>query len=281
VGAKLISDITMPVWSHIQVDWGKLKFYDVEPVSIPDLFAAKPIIIYGKYKGKPSGTITLKGKTATGNFELTIQTDKAEITQSEALCYLWARNRIKYLSDYASYFEDGVEFIYQNETPKHQQEITELGLKYNLLTKYTSFLAVNDERQRIDLSSINLSPNPGRKRGCKYLRNPLKKMPQDEIVLCPASEHAIKIWIEIHLQYPKHYVIVSDTIVLVEFTVDQKGHVANVKVVNSVHPLLDANAIEVISRLPDWIFGKQPGKQGIMQITFPVVFKANKSVKLG
>jgi Ca-activated chloride channel family protein len=145
VGAKLINDITMPLWSHIQVDWGKLDVQDVEPVSVPDLFATKPVIIYGKYKGNPAGTITLRGKTATGDFEQTIQTDNVEMTQSEALRYLWARNRIKYLSDYASYFEDGVEFIYQRETPKHQQHITELGLKYNLLTKYTSFLAVDDE----------------------------------------------------------------------------------------------------------------------------------------
>ncbi|MDR0864439.1 MAG: VWA domain-containing protein [Candidatus Symbiothrix sp.] len=145
VGAKLINDIAMPVWSHIQVDWGDLDVQDVEPVSVPDLFASKPVIVYGKYRGNLSGKITLKGKTATGDFEQTIQAGNAEITQSEALRYLWARNRIKYLSDYASYFEDGVKFIFQDETPKHQQEITELGLKYNLLTKYTSFLAVDDD----------------------------------------------------------------------------------------------------------------------------------------
>lgn len=145
IGAKLINDITMPVWSHINIDWGKFEVQDITPVSVPDLFAAKPVIVYGKYKGDAEGKIVIKGRKAGRDFKQIIHADKAEMVQSEALRYLWARNRIKYLSDYASCFEDGVTFIYQKETQKHQKEITELGLKYNLLTKYTSFLAVDDE----------------------------------------------------------------------------------------------------------------------------------------
>lgn len=145
IGAKLIDDVTMPILSHIEVDWGGFEAYDATPVSVPDLFSDKPVIIHGKYKGDASGTVMLKGKTATGDFEQTIEAEKAEIAESEALRYLWARNRIKYLSDYASYFEDGVQFIHRKESPKHQQEITRLGLEYNLLTKYTSFLAIDDE----------------------------------------------------------------------------------------------------------------------------------------
>ncbi|GHT07445.1 hypothetical protein AGMMS49525_16590 [Bacteroidia bacterium] len=44
LGTKLINDIAMPVWSHIQVDWGNLDVQDVEPVSVPDLFASKPVV---------------------------------------------------------------------------------------------------------------------------------------------------------------------------------------------------------------------------------------------
>ena len=150
IGSKLIDEISTPVWSHIQINWGGFDVYDVEPVSIPDLFAARPLILYGKYRGKPEGKITLKGETASGNYEQTISVGNSEMVTGEALRYLWARNRIKYLSDYASYFEDDVRFRYKSQTPSHQQEITELGLKYNLLTKYTSFLAVDDRVRTVN-----------------------------------------------------------------------------------------------------------------------------------
>jgi len=144
IGSKLIEEISTPVWSHIQISWGGFDVYDVEPSSLPDLFAARPLVLYGKYRGKPSGKITLKGKTSTGDYEQAISVSDSEMVSSEALRYLWARNRIKYLSDYAYYFEDDVKFYYESEKSNHEKEITNLGLKYNLLTKYTSFLAVDD-----------------------------------------------------------------------------------------------------------------------------------------
>jgi Ca-activated chloride channel family protein len=50
------------------------------------------------------------------------------------LRYLWARSRIAELSDYGSSYLDDDRI----------KEITSLGLKYNLLTRYTSFIAVRE-----------------------------------------------------------------------------------------------------------------------------------------
>jgi Ca-activated chloride channel family protein len=52
-----------------------------------------------------------------------------------ALRYLWARNRIAELSDYGS------EYVQDDKV----REITALGIKYNLLTPYTSFIAVREK----------------------------------------------------------------------------------------------------------------------------------------
>lgn len=174
IGSKLIDGISTPVWSHIQINWGDFDVYDVEPATIPDMFAARPLILYGKYRGKPSGNITLKGQTASGDYEQTLSAEDSEMVDSEALRYLWARNRIKYLSDYASYFEDNIQFIYRSQTPRHQREITELGLRYNLLTKYTSFLAVDDSVRLVNEEKcsipkeMNISPK-------RYSRNFLQQ----------------------------------------------------------------------------------------------------------
>jgi len=60
-----------------------------------------------------------------------IQPDEA----NRALRYLWARSRIAELSDYGS----------GNVSADRVKDITSLGLKYNLLTQYTSFIAVREE----------------------------------------------------------------------------------------------------------------------------------------
>jgi Ca-activated chloride channel homolog len=53
---------------------------------------------------------------------------------NRALRYLWARSRIAELSDYGS----------GDVSDDQIKEITSLGLKYNLLTQYTSFIAVRE-----------------------------------------------------------------------------------------------------------------------------------------
>src|SRR5574341_1837490 len=57
------------------------------------------------------------------------------VSGRDALCYLWARHRIAMLADYNLLQPDD----------ERIKEVTELGLEYNLLTNYTSFVAVDTE----------------------------------------------------------------------------------------------------------------------------------------
>ena len=68
--------IESPVLTRVKVDFGKFDVYDVEPLSIPDVFAERPIIVFGKWRGKPSGEITLKGLTGTQPYTKKIDTSK-------------------------------------------------------------------------------------------------------------------------------------------------------------------------------------------------------------
>ncbi|MDR1920074.1 MAG: VWA domain-containing protein, partial [Tannerellaceae bacterium] len=145
VGEHFIRTISQPLWSHLEIDWDGFEAYEVQPDPLPDLFASKPLILFGKYEGKPEGSITIKGRTAYGDDEQVVRVEEAVQTESQALRYLWARNRIMYLSDYALLYEEDVHYIQSSpERTNHKKEITALGLQYNLLTKYTSFLAIDD-----------------------------------------------------------------------------------------------------------------------------------------
>jgi TonB family protein len=60
--------------------------------------------------------------------------------------------------------------------------------------------------------------------------------------------------------------------VYVEFVVNKKGDVTNVKIKRGAGPLLDAEAIRVIKSSPQWIPGKQRGKEVNVAFTFPIMF---------
>lgn len=135
VAEKFRRYISCPVLTHIRMEWNDFDAYDVEPKSIPDLFAQRPVVIFGKWRGRPEGTVTLTGTNGNGPFAETIDVSDTPVSEkNSALKYLWARARIARLSDYNV----------NRNNPDTAGEITSLGLTYHLLTDYTSFLAVHE-----------------------------------------------------------------------------------------------------------------------------------------
>ncbi|HEY0727304.1 MAG TPA: VWA domain-containing protein, partial [Pyrinomonadaceae bacterium] len=135
VADKFREYVESPVLADIQVRANGFDVYDVNPVKFPDLFAQRPIILFGKWRGPLTGTIELTGKNSQGLFISRVDVANAQPDEgNSALRYLWARSRIAELSDYADY----------KDQEENQKAITELGLKYNLLTRYTSFIAVRE-----------------------------------------------------------------------------------------------------------------------------------------
>jgi Ca-activated chloride channel family protein len=134
--AELFRDyIAAPVLTDIQIDYDGFQTADVEPVSIPDLFAKRPVVVFGKWRGQPRGRITLTAADGSGPYQHTIDVaDTAVSTVNSALPYLWARTRIARLSD----------FNIRRGATDHREAVTALGLKYNLLTAHTSFVAVHE-----------------------------------------------------------------------------------------------------------------------------------------
>ncbi|HEY1557752.1 MAG TPA: VIT domain-containing protein [Kofleriaceae bacterium] len=130
--AKFRDYVEAPVLTKVEVAFDGLDTYDVQPKVLPDVFAERPVIVFGKYRGEPKGTITLTGVSGHGRFVSKLDVAGARPDAGNAaLAYLWARAKVSELSDF--YREDA-----------NQKEVTALGLQYNLLTKFTSFIAVED-----------------------------------------------------------------------------------------------------------------------------------------
>ena len=61
--------------------------------------------------------------------------------------------------------------------------------------------------------------------------------------------------------------------VIVQFVVGRDGSVSDAKVMRGVNPELDAEAVRVVSIMPNWIPGKQRGKAVAVKYTMPIMFR--------
>ena len=84
-------------------------------------------------------------------------------------------------------------------------------------------------------------------------------------------------WVYVYLRYPRE--AVENGVqgrVLVDFIIDKKGHVKDVKVIKGVSEALDAEAIRVISASPDWKPARVHGQKVKCEMSLYVEFKLEK-----
>ena len=125
--------IESPILTDIQVSYDGFEVYDVEPKKLPTLFAQRPIVVYGKWRGELTGTVKITGNNGSGKFVQEIPLKEMEpLKDNDAIRYLWARKKMERLTDYG---------LSEND-PDIKGEVTRLGLKYSMMTPYTSFVAV-------------------------------------------------------------------------------------------------------------------------------------------
>jgi Ca-activated chloride channel family protein len=308
IGAeKFRNYINTPVLTQIKPDFGKFQTYDIEPVAIPDMLAERPIVIFGKYKGNPAGTITLSGRSGRKiykqSFDLTTIKPKPD---NSALRYLWARERIKYLD----YMASNNEYSRSDEKSKDKavKKITELGLKYNLMTNYTSFIAIDEPhimengklvivKQPLPLpegvseyavdyeagKSSNIPTvkytmqtveiadlqEPSVMEVQKMIFSHVEQMPQ-----YPGGESEMVKFLAENIVYPQE--AMKDSIqgrVILRFVITEDGSIEDVQVMKSIASSLDLEAIRVVKLMPRWIPGKQNGVPVRIYYTLPIFFK--------
>lgn len=311
---KFRNYINTPVLTNIQVDYGSFQVYDVEPSFVSDMLAERPIIIFGKYKGKPIGTITVNAKSGRKPYQQTFDLSTIKPNDNfSAIRYLWVRNRIKLLDYYSSPNE-----YYRNTDSTIIKEITQLGLNYNLMTQYTSFVAIDEDfkidnagnrvlvkqplplpqgvsnyavadedeeekrqdvsssygyssTRKVSISSADVTVNE-EEPGKKTVYQIVEQMPQ-----YPGGQEALMEYLKQNIIYPK--VAMENGIqgrVIVSFVIGADGSISDIKVLRSLSPETDAEAIRVIKNMPKWIPGKQSGKAVAVSYILPITFRLNE-----
>lgn len=133
---RLLVAIGAPVLTDLQLTIEGLDAYDLEPPTLPTLYADRPVVVVGKYRGSAQGKLRLSGLATNRSFEQTLSVGDVQASDTNApLRALWARRKLRRVADDRALADGGAD----------KATITSLGLRYGLLTEHTAFVAVDSQ----------------------------------------------------------------------------------------------------------------------------------------
>ena len=108
-----------------------------------------------------------------------------------------------------------------------------------------------------------------KKRGKDFVYDVVEQMPS-----FPGGMKAMMEYLDKNIKYPVNAQknLIEGRVIL-QFIVDEKGRLSDVKVARSVEPSLDAEAVRVVKAMPRWNPGMQKGEAVKVPYTLPVTFR--------
>jgi len=124
-----------PVMEKIDLDATEAGLDEIYPEAIPDLHAGEPLLLSAKLNGaNKSAVMSIGGYTRVGWLETKVDLGDP-VPQDSGISLRWARARVGSLMD----------SLHEGADPGDvRSEVVELGLGFNLVTRYTSLVAVEE-----------------------------------------------------------------------------------------------------------------------------------------
>jgi Ca-activated chloride channel family protein len=140
--SSFFSKVNSPVMTDIEIDFsGSVRISKLLPSSFPDMYSGTPVSFYGRYNGSGIVTMnvtgTLHGIKKRYSFPLNF---KNRERSHKFVAPLYAARRVGYLLDQIRFYGEKNELV---------NEVTILAREFGIITPYTSYLIVEDERRRI------------------------------------------------------------------------------------------------------------------------------------
>ncbi len=135
--SSFFNKINYPVLTDIEVDVRRVDVNRMYPKSIPDLFKGSQLVLFGRYDGSGSTSVTLRGRMKNDKRKFVYDASFAgESDEHDFIAYLWASRRIGHLLD---------EIRLHGENNELVSEVKKLSKKFGIVTPYTSYLVTEDE----------------------------------------------------------------------------------------------------------------------------------------
>jgi len=134
---RLFRKLEQPQITDITVQWPDGTTIEAYPQTIPDLYSGAPIIIKARLEHAPKQGDLLKisGDSAHASWGAELVINSGEV--SPGVAAVWARARIEHLMDQQRRGAQGI-----------RQAVIDTALSHNLVSKYTSFVAVDKTPSR-------------------------------------------------------------------------------------------------------------------------------------
>jgi Ca-activated chloride channel family protein len=146
--SNFYSKVQSPIMTDIKLNFGTgIRVSKTYPIHLPDLFKGSSITLLGRYRGHGDADIVLTGRVRDRKTKIDFALPRgfksardSEAETNDFIAPLWAARRVGYLLDQIRLHGKDKELV---------DEITHLARKYGILTPYTSYLIVEDERTNV------------------------------------------------------------------------------------------------------------------------------------
>jgi TonB family protein len=174
-----------------------------------------------------------------------------------------------------------------NKAVEYFEKAANQGLKdaqFNLAAMYHQGAGVPKDEQKAeywakiykDIEKLPVKEEPAAMPGFPFPPRPAEPVVDvpDEQAEFIGGQSELMAWLSTNMKYPEEAMEANaQGRVLVSFVVNKDGSIDEVKVLRSVHPALDAEAMRVVKEMPKWKPGKKDGKTVRVSYSLPITFK--------
>lgn len=130
--SSLTRKIGFPALADLRIVQTPAQLEDYYPNPLPDLFYGEELVLFGRYRGHGSGELVLEGRRAGRAQRLTYRVElPRRESDNEFIPRLWAARKAGALT---------AQVRLHGPDPELIEEIRQLGLRYGIITEYTSYL---------------------------------------------------------------------------------------------------------------------------------------------
>ncbi|TKJ29014.1 trypsin [bacterium (candidate division B38) B3_B38] len=136
--SSFFDKVNYPVLDNLSLDFAKIKVEELYPMQLPAIFKGSQLTILGRYASYGSTSIRLSGEIGGKKRTLTYKADfPRKDKEADFIPRLWATRKIGYLLD---------QIRLHGEDKELKDEVISLSKEYGVVTPYTSYLALGDEK---------------------------------------------------------------------------------------------------------------------------------------
>jgi len=150
---SLAAKVSSPVLTDLALRADGADLYDVQPGSLPDLFAGDELVVFGRFRGVGRGEWGVAVTGRRNGHEERFATSAAATPQSGAdyIPQLWAARKVGALTR---------EIRLHGQNPEIMNELKRLALRYGILTEYTSYLVQEPNQVVVRPPFDRIAPAP-------------------------------------------------------------------------------------------------------------------------